>query len=102
MSWKDLLVTFVTSEEASIAQRSALRFGSMLTVVMVVAVTLLMVPEANAVPPAECYFIAEGSCDWIQMGICYGTPSCWYWEYWCNSPSQGCVYSGWKCEGPAC
>ena len=99
---KELLLEFISSEEASIAQRSFFSMGAMLTVVMLVAVTLLVMSEANAVPPTECYYIAEGSCDWIQQGICYGTPQCWYWEYWCNSPSRGCVMDDWKCEGPGC
>ena len=38
MSLKDLLVTFVTSEEASITQRSFFNVGAMLTVVLVAMV----------------------------------------------------------------
>ena len=62
MSFKDLLVTFVTSEEASITQRSAFKLGSVLTVVMLVAmVTVAMTPMSVAAGEDCCPFGCSGS-----------------------------------------
>jgi len=90
MGVKKLLLEFISSEEASIAQRSFLNVGAMLTVVMLAAVTLLVTSGAKAVPPEECHGIAEGSCAWVLIDDCPGSP-CYIEGYYCNSPSRGCT-----------
>ena len=100
MSFKNVLLDFFVSEEASIAQRSALQFGSMLTVVMVVAVTLLAAPQvAHADTCDDCGVPSQG-CAWVhQYGtICFGSESWCLWEYFCRGAGQPCEQQGWECR----
>jgi len=80
MSIKELLVTFVTSEDASIARRSAVNMGAMLAIVAAVAV---LVTGFSATPawaefcPGVCASFGYYYCgDWydVQSPYCGGGP----------------------------
>jgi len=103
MSFKNLLVTFVSSEEASITQRSALRLGSVLTVVMlVVMVTVAMTPMSVAAGGSCCPFGCSGapcgspnSVSACPPGPCsYDWRDCYEgwteWQYQCSGGWTGC------------
>ena len=97
MSFKDLLVTFVTSEEASITHRSALRLGSVLTVVMLVAMVMVVMTPMPA--QASCCYAEEGHCcddpcgDWSYYPC---NPNC---EYVQRSCIGGCIEWYYACSG---
>ena len=89
MSLKNLLVTFVTGEEASIAQRSVLSLGSILTVVMLVAmVTVAMAPMSMAAGENCCPFGCANNpnCQPPESAelICPPDISCTYFWRWCQ------------------
>jgi len=71
MSLKNLLVTFITSEEASVTHRGVLSMGSTLAVIVGVSMLVLaMTPvPAQAWPNCGC----DPSDCWVQ-----------YWEHYCD------------------
>ena len=101
MSLKDLLVTFVTSEEASITQRSALRLGSMLTVVMLVAMVMVVMTPMPAQAETCCILVHGPCCEGGECGAwyyydCQLNPSCQYVERSCFG---GCTEYYYACAG---
>jgi len=86
MSIKDLLVTFVTSEEASITQRSALRLGALLPVVMLVAMAMVAMMPMSVAP-----VWAGGACCQEPNG-----------EWGCSGSMCGPVQSVEACGGAPC
>jgi len=89
MSFKDLLVTFVTSEEASITQRSAMSMGAVLTAIVTVSMLIAIAPPAFASCPN----------DWSNQ---YCGKSCGSWETYDSCPGSPCViYHRW-CEQKYC
>jgi len=97
MSIKELLVTFVTSEEASIAQRSFFNVGAVLTVVVLVAMVIVGLTSQPA--------WAQVCCD---VGCCNSTCGDWSYESpVCGGPCvryyrscfTGCVEQYYTCSG---
>lgn len=74
MSWKDLWVTFVTSEEATVTKQGAVSTGAMLAIVVAVAVLV----TGFSVTPAWAVYCEDdcgGSCGpWynVQSPYCGG------------------------------
>ena len=95
MSFKELLVTFVTSEEASITQRSVLTTGSALLVVMVAMLSVgFGTQTAKAADPYRCIIT---HCYWENTN-----PNCGHYvqdcaECWCVGP-PGNPYEYWDCD----
>jgi len=118
MSFKDLLVTFVTSEEASITQRSAMSLGATLSIVLAVAILTigLMAQSPHAIDVWQCCASAGGSMDleyrWTWSKDCPQDPHCWeereQYRYCCSVSMCGCTE--WQstgnyrvcCEGAGC
>jgi len=116
MSLKNLLVTFVTSEEASITQRSAMSLGATLSIVLAVAVLTigLTAQNAHAWSVQECCASAGGymyaDYHWVPGDGC--NPHCWEEELevrdCCSVSMCGCTE--WQstgnyrvcCEGAGC
>jgi len=99
MLWKTVW-TFFASESGYASRRAGLSLGWL--VVMVVAVTLLAAPQVARADTCSDCGIDLGSCAWIHPygTICFGSESWCLWEYWCNSPSEGCVMEpgDWECR----
>jgi len=100
MSLKDLLVTFVTSEDASIAQRSFFHIGAMLTVVLV-AMVIVGLTSQPAWAGSCCHAGCCGSTcgDWSSESVCGGlcikyTRSCFTgcneYYFYCNGVGERC------------
>jgi len=97
--FKDLLVTFVTSEEASIARRSALKLGSMLTVVSLLA----MVMVALNAQPAHADMDCVEDCERDYTVQCWYNPQCFKWLWTCGEwyeQTYICAGQSETCERP--
>jgi len=96
MSFKDLLVTFVTSEEASITQRSFFNVGAVLTVVVLVAMVIVGLTSQPAWAQVCCGMgCCESTCgDWSSESACGGVCTRYY-----RSCFTGCVEEYYMCIG---
>ena len=98
MSFKNLLVTFVTSEEASITQRLFFNVGAMLTGVVLVAMVIVGLTSQrawadNPCCPAGC--CGETTCgSWSSEPDCGGTCT-----KYTRSCFTGCVEYYIQCPG---
>lgn len=106
MSLKNLLVTFVTSEEARITQRSAMSMGATLSIVLAVAILTigLTAQSPHAIDVRQCCSGAGGTMykesHWVDWRLC--NPQCMEQrkeERWCCSdPMCGCEAWYWTDE----
>lgn len=93
MSLKDLLVTFVTSEEARVTPGAVLGTGSALSVILIAALLMVTLSPApgqaaqccrTGYPDCGCTFCCSGDCQTNAVrDDCPGL-MCWMNYRWCN------------------